>query len=655
MRNVVIILVWLVLWVPWGVLLACAGQPPRPDAPEESRVRVDFGRSLGPVPTVLRPGFWVAVDDKIGPYPLKIRIVTRDIRLGVIEIDIERAVLSSSGLEDVGRQLAEDAEFTAWAQAARQTRARLLVTLVKMPGWLAKNPSDSPDAFSEFPAYSISPPRDYAVWERLVEAVATHFKQLGVHPAYVIWNEPDIYSWGGTDREYLELYGRAAQAIRRADPEALVGGPSASELLGSKKPPDKATRSGPFLQQFLLGAGQSRLPLDFVVWAEFNALPSSYTWKAETVRAWLQAAGYPASTPLWLLKWNGWQHFDTDNPIYRFGSADRDTEVNAAYAIATVAGMHAAGISLQTFGTLEELDQGMFKSPSQFVGGFGALTRSYIVKPSYHAFQMLGALDGNLVAAETADPLLTVLAASGKDSRTVLLSNFIPTPQMLKEDRDRILQLPEMQGSFFRQHGVSRELALGVMAGTIPLDDGRVPAAARPRLERLREMLAPEMRLTRANPARRTTPVQVVVRLDGLGPGSWRLERYLIDAQHSNSFARRKEVEERIARLRSDVRVEVAQRLRQEGATEGQVRALERMADTPPTRRGPPPEDLRPWRDRALQLVREVPVQLLDRLNRSPGIGLDRVESAMLATGSPEVSIEMTPNSVTLLTIRRDR
>src|SRR5262249_39893718 len=74
------------------------------------------------------------------------------------------------------------------------------------------------------------PPRDYERWAGLIEAWARHaverygMTRVATWP-WEIWNEPDGLYWRGTIAEFCRLHDTADAAIRRAIPEARVGGP----------------------------------------------------------------------------------------------------------------------------------------------------------------------------------------------------------------------------------------------------------------------------------------------------------------------------------------------------------------------------------------------------------------------------------------------
>lgn len=113
------------------------------------------------------------------------------------------------------------------------------------------------------------PPKDYAKWAELVRQWVLHSaERYGRREVagwrWEVWNEPDIGYWQGTPEEYFKLYDYTADAVKRALPEAHVGGPATT---GPAAP--KAAR---FLQNFLahcesgrnFATGKTGAPLDFI-------------------------------------------------------------------------------------------------------------------------------------------------------------------------------------------------------------------------------------------------------------------------------------------------------------------------------------------------------------------------------------------------------
>jgi xylan 1,4-beta-xylosidase len=103
------------------------------------------------------------------------------------------------------------------------------------------------------------PPSDYARWEELVfqwvkhcverygrEEVATWYWQT--------WNEANLpqYYWGGTPAEFFKLHDHAIRGVRRALPDARVGGP------------DIAGAGDNFMTKFIQHVQENNTPTDFL-------------------------------------------------------------------------------------------------------------------------------------------------------------------------------------------------------------------------------------------------------------------------------------------------------------------------------------------------------------------------------------------------------
>lgn len=74
------------------------------------------------------------------------------------------------------------------------------------------------------------PPADYVKWAELVFQWVTHcIERYGKEEIeswyWELWNEPNIGYWQGTTEEYLKLYDYTADAVKRALPTAIFGGP----------------------------------------------------------------------------------------------------------------------------------------------------------------------------------------------------------------------------------------------------------------------------------------------------------------------------------------------------------------------------------------------------------------------------------------------
>jgi len=109
------------------------------------------------------------------------------------------------------------------------------------------------------------PPKDYAKWSELIFQWAKHDVEKFGHDEvsnwyWETWNEPNILYWRGKPQEFFQLHDDAVNAVRRALPEAKVGGP------------DSAGGGTKFLHDFLehclsgtnFATGKTGTPLDFI-------------------------------------------------------------------------------------------------------------------------------------------------------------------------------------------------------------------------------------------------------------------------------------------------------------------------------------------------------------------------------------------------------
>lgn len=113
------------------------------------------------------------------------------------------------------------------------------------------------------------PPKDYNKWGELVYQWVKHcVERYGEKEVttwwWEVWNEPNIGYWKGTPEEYFKLYDYAADAVKRACPNARIGGPTTTGPAW-----DKAEK---YLKDFLVhcaegtnaATGKKGAPLDYI-------------------------------------------------------------------------------------------------------------------------------------------------------------------------------------------------------------------------------------------------------------------------------------------------------------------------------------------------------------------------------------------------------
>ncbi len=152
-----------------------------------------------------------------------------------------------------------------------RVKAKPLVEIGFMPQALSVRPDPYKHHWPEGTLWTgwAYPPGDYHQWADLVyrwvqHAAERYGKEQVQSWNWEVWNEPDIGYWQGSRDEYFKLYDFAAEAVKRALPQARVGGPD------STGPVDP--HAADFLRQFLAhcanginsATGGKGAPLDFV-------------------------------------------------------------------------------------------------------------------------------------------------------------------------------------------------------------------------------------------------------------------------------------------------------------------------------------------------------------------------------------------------------
>ena len=145
-----------------------------------------------------------------------------------------------------------------------------LVELGFMPEALSTNPvpyrHSWPKTFSTGWAF---PPKDYDKWAELVYQLTKHcisrYGQKDVETWYwEVWNEPNINYWNGSMEEYFKLYDYASWAVKKACPDAKIGGPHTT----SPRDANAAAWLKSFIDHCINGknfkTGQKGSPLDYI-------------------------------------------------------------------------------------------------------------------------------------------------------------------------------------------------------------------------------------------------------------------------------------------------------------------------------------------------------------------------------------------------------
>lgn len=360
--------------------------------------------------------------------------------LGITRISLGDQVLTdATSLEDLQRRL-DNYPLNEFLQRYAKAGGRVLFILDGMPRWVSSNKSDRTFPNPDQKVYRMSPPDDFNGWSRVVETIVRHFNgKLGLNAYYECWNEPNWYYLGTTEQFHKQYY-YSVLGARKADPRALIGGPSVSEFLGvgtrgdSERQANKAALAKLSLEQqfafrrFLSYAGKTpvpelglnKLPVDFFSWHSFYIDPTIYyQMVVPAIRAALVAAGYPGNTPLIDTEWN-----IAAVPPYPEGNLNAN-EVGAAFVATSLIAMHETGVNAQIFQ--------MYLDPGVEGYAGGTFTYSGIPRANFNTFRLYSMLKGRELKTRSSDPWVKSVAFHDGKNIYLMVATFVPTTKMTAE------------------------------------------------------------------------------------------------------------------------------------------------------------------------------------------------------------------------------
>jgi xylan 1,4-beta-xylosidase len=294
---------------------------------------------------------------------------------------------------------------------------RPFVELSFMPKQLASDLVKGDFPFFDHP--NVSPPKDYAKWDALIDAFARHLvERYGIDEVaqwyFEVWNEPNIGFWAGEPREssYYELYDHTARALKAVSPQLRVGGPSTAQ----------AAWAGRFIKHVT----EAKVPADFVsshVYANDlsqdvfqNDIPIARDeMVCLAVRKVHEEIAASAQPKLPLI-------FSEYNASYSNEPNVTDSVYMGPWLAGTVSQCDGLidSMSYWTFSDVFD-EQGVEKTP--FYGGFGTIAQRNIPKPAFNAFALLHKLGAVRLPLESG----SALATRHKDGHlAIALWNYAP-------------------------------------------------------------------------------------------------------------------------------------------------------------------------------------------------------------------------------------
>ncbi|MBK8186237.1 MAG: beta-xylosidase [Cellvibrio sp.] len=254
------------------------------------------------------------------------------------------------------------------------------------------------------------PPKDYARWEELVyqwvrHCVDRYGREEVANWYWQTWNEPNLpqYYWGGTQEEFFKLHDHSIRAVRRALPEARVGGP------------DIAGAGDKYMTAFIQHVKKNKTPTDFL---SFHAKGSPTTIKQEDGRSFvrmgldvhLRAANNEfsqiAQDPDMKTKPVIIGESDPEGCAACQGPANayRNGTLYSSYTAASFARLQEMAKRYGIY--LEGILSWSFEFEDQpYFAGFRQLTSAGIDLPVMNSFKMFSKMKGQLLQAESSGQL----------------------------------------------------------------------------------------------------------------------------------------------------------------------------------------------------------------------------------------------------------
>jgi len=270
-------------------------------------------------------------------------------------------------------------------------------------------------------------PKDYDQWEELIFNLVRHYKQRGAGIRYwEISNEPDIGESGGCPyrfkpESYTRYYRHTVEAILRADPDAMVGGPAL------------ANSRSPILPALLEFCEKQKVPLHYVSWHIYSSNPQQIRGTIDYVKGLLKKhPGIKAET--FLNEWN----MDLSSP-------PKDPRFQPCFVAEVIWQMKEAGLDYSCYYQIRDYHVS-FETFAKFMspGGTAFMYRWWnrrpqydglfdyqnTVRPTYFTFKLLSRLTGERLRLTSSSKTVHGLASWDEKLQlyNMLVWNFSSSP-----------------------------------------------------------------------------------------------------------------------------------------------------------------------------------------------------------------------------------
>lgn len=191
------------------------------------------------------------------------------------------------------------ARLDALVKTADDHGVKPMLVLGQTPAWASIRPTEQ----ATYGAGAAAPPRHLADWTRYVSFLAHRYR--GRIEAYQVWNEPSFTNqWSGSVQELASLTKAAHDAVKAADPSALVVSPGV---------PLENFKSTPFLRAYLPLVRDKIDVLGVHLYPAPHHTPESVTSLVRAARDIADNAGVDA--PMWNTEENLGSRYSGDHYV----------------------------------------------------------------------------------------------------------------------------------------------------------------------------------------------------------------------------------------------------------------------------------------------------------------------------------------------------
>ncbi|HEV8428830.1 MAG TPA: hypothetical protein VGQ41_13090 [Pyrinomonadaceae bacterium] len=268
---------------------------------------------------------------------------------------------------------------------------------------------------------NVTPPRDYAKWERLIQTLMQHWtNRYGRDEVrewyFEVWNEPNLKDafWTGDQEEYFKLYDATVRAVKSVSWDYRVGGP--------------ATAGRGWIKEMIDHAAKARVSLDFITTHDYG-VSSGALDEEGTHQLFLDPSPDAISSGVRQVReqiktfaeHNLSLHYTEWSTSYSPRDPVHDAYISAAYILSRLKRSegHVQSMSYWTFTDIFE-EPGPVPSP--FHGGFGLINFQGLRKPSFYAYQFLNRLSFEELVSTDQDSWIT----RGNGGVQALFWNYTP-------------------------------------------------------------------------------------------------------------------------------------------------------------------------------------------------------------------------------------